>query len=226
MCGRFTGNYTWAEIAALYRLTSTPWNIQQNFNVCPTQPVDVVISGEGNRVLVQMRWGLVPHWWKKPLKEMRSATFNARAETISEKPMFRDSFLRRRCLMPISGYYEWQDTPDGKQPFYFTRSDGEVMTIAAVQDLWVDPATREPLRSCTMVITEPNKLAAEIHDRMPVVLEQKDFTQWERGHFSEAAELMKPAADNVLQKWPVSKRVNSSRADGTDATLIERVTVT
>jgi putative SOS response-associated peptidase YedK len=193
MCGRFSRNYTWAEISALYRLTSTPWNIQPNFNVCPTQPVDVVISGEGNRVLVQMRWGLIPYWWKKPLKEMKSATFNARAETISKKPMFRDSFLRRRCLMPISGYYEWKNTSEGKQPFYFTRHDGQV------------------------------KLAAEVHDRMPVILEAKDFEQWEHGDVKDATALMKPANENVLQKWPVSKRVTSSRADGADATLVAKI---
>lgn len=225
MCGRFTRNYTWAEISALYRLTSTPSNIQPSFNVCPTQAVDVVISGEGNRVLVQMRWGLIPYWWKKPLKEMKSATFNARAETIADKPMFRDSFKRRRCLIPMSGYYEWKNTPEGKQPYYFTRSDGEVLTVAAIHDVWRDPATDEPLRTCSMVITEPNKLAAEVHDRMPVILEAKAFEQWEHGDVKDAMALMKPADENVLQKWPVSKRVNSSRADGADATLVEKIAV-
>jgi putative SOS response-associated peptidase YedK len=220
MCGRFTCDYTWAQIRALYSLTSTPSNVQPNYNVCPTTKVDVVISGDGQRALVQMRWGLIPGWWKKPLEEFRLATFNARAETISEKPMFRDSFKRRRCLIPMSGYYEWKDTPQGKQPYYFSRCDGEVLTIAGIQDAWIDPAAGEPLRTCSMVITEPNKLAAEVHDRMPVILEAKDFEQWERGDVKDAAALMKPADENVLQKWPVSKRVNSSRADGNDSTLI------
>ena len=88
MCGRFSRDYTWAQIYALYSLTSTPSNVQPNFNVCPTANIDVVISGEGKRALVPMRWGLIPGWWKKPLKEFRLATFNARAETISEKSMF------------------------------------------------------------------------------------------------------------------------------------------
>ena len=96
------------------------------------------------------------------------------------------------------------------------------MTIAAIQDAWVDPATGEPIRSCSMLINEPNKFAAEVHDRMPVILEPKDFEQWERGDVKDAAALMKPAFEDVLQKWPVSKRVNSSRADGDDATLIEK----
>src|SRR5215471_827479 len=106
---------TWEEIVALYRLTlDTPArNIQPRYNICPTTPVDTVVSIDGKRSLVPMRWGLVPIWWKKTLKEV-PATFNSRAETIATKPMFRDSFKRRRCLMPASGYYEWEATADGK----------------------------------------------------------------------------------------------------------------
>src|SRR5450830_974548 len=116
MCGRFTRNYTWAQIHAMYSLVSSASNLQPRFNIGPTTDVDVVIRGEGQRSLVPMRWGLILGWWKKPLKEMRLATFNARAETVAEKPMFRDSFKRRRCLMPASGYYEWKTMPEGKQP--------------------------------------------------------------------------------------------------------------
>jgi putative SOS response-associated peptidase YedK len=146
MCGRFTRYYTWAQIHAMYSLVSPASNLQPRFNICPTTNVDVVIRGEGQRSLVPMRWGLIPGWWKKPLKEMRLATFNARAETVAEKPMFRDSFKRRRCLMPASGYYEWKTTPEGKQPYYFTRRDGAVMTIAAIQDAWVWRLRLERLR--------------------------------------------------------------------------------
>jgi putative SOS response-associated peptidase YedK len=137
--------------------------------------------------------------------------------------MFRDSFNRRRCLMPASGYYEWAETPNGKQPYYFTRRDGQVLTIAAVQDGWNDPETGERVRSCSMVITEPNKLVTEVHDRMPVILEARDFERWERGDAKDAAALMEPAGEDVLQKWPVSKRVNSSRAADEDATLIDKI---
>jgi len=222
MCGRFTRLYTWEELIALYRLTmpAPPSNLQPRYNICPTDPVDVVVSANGERTFAQMRWGLVPFWWSKPLKEMRMATFNARAETVATKPMFRDAFREKRCLMPASGYYEWQDTPDGKQPWYFTRRDGQVMTIAA---LWANSKNREAgteLKSCAMVITEPNKFVGEMHDRMPVILEAKDFEQWEHGDAKDAAALMKPASEDVLQRWPVSKRVNSSRADDTDPTLI------
>ncbi len=220
MCGRFTRNYTWAEIHRLYSLTSQPANIQPNFNVCPTQIIDAVVTGDDQRALVPMRWGLIPGWWKKPLKEMRLATFNARAETVATKPMFRDSFKKRRCLIPASGYYEWHTTPEGKQPYYFTRRDGAVMTFAGIQDAWNDPDSGQRIRSSTMLITEPNKIAAEIHDRMPVILESEDFEQWERGDVKDATALMRPAAEDVLQSWPVFKRVNSSRTSGDDETLV------
>jgi len=107
----------------------------------------------------------VPSWWSKPLKEMKAATFNARADTVAEKPMFRSAFKNSRCLMPASGYYEWKTTPDGKQPFYFTRRDGQVMIIAGLWDEWTDRASGEKLKSCTMLITEPNKFVAVVHDR-------------------------------------------------------------
>jgi putative SOS response-associated peptidase YedK len=223
MCGRFTREYTWAQIHAMYSLTSGTSNLQPRYNICPTTEVDVVVRGDDERTLMPMRWGLIPGWWKKPLKEFKLATFNARAETIAEKPMFRDSFKKRRCLIPASGYYEWLTVGKEKQPYYFTRADGQPMTIAAVQDGWIDPATSEALRGCAMVITEPNKFVTEVHDRMPVILEPKNFEQWEKGDVKDASALMKPAAEDLLVKWPVSTRINSSQADGDDATLIAKL---
>jgi putative SOS response-associated peptidase YedK len=224
MCGRATYKLTWEEIVALYRLTlgPAPHNFQPRFNVCPTTTIDTIVSNDGTRALERMRWGLVPGWWKKPLKELKLATFNARAETVDEKPMFRSAFKRKRCLIPVSGYYEWQDTPGGKQPWYFTARDGSpALTIAGLWDEWTNPETGKPLKSCTMIITEPNKFVAEVHDRMPVLLTEKQFDPWLTGE--AGVESLKPAPNNFLQKWPVSKRVNSSRADDNDATLIEKI---
>jgi len=89
-----------------------------------------------------MRWGLIPAWWSKPLKELRLATFNARAETVAEKPFFRSSFKRKRCLIPATGYYEWHTEGKEKQPFYFTRRDGQTITIAGLWDEWKNPETK------------------------------------------------------------------------------------
>jgi putative SOS response-associated peptidase YedK len=183
--------YEWRELVELYKLTmAPPSNLQPRYNICLTDTIDVVVSGGGERTLVPMRWGLVPGWWKKPLKEMKVATFNARSDTIADKPMFRDSFKRRRCLIPASGYYEWVTTPEGKQPYYFTRQDGQVITIAGVQDGWTDPQSGERLRSCSMVITEANQFVVDVHDRMPVILEAEHFEQWMDGDANDAADLL------------------------------------
>ena len=168
-----------------------------------------------------MRWGgLVPSWWKKKAKETPS-TFNACAETVDQKPMFRSAFKRNRCLIPASGYYEWLNTPTGKQPYHHTARDGSPLTIAGLWDEWKDIETDEPLKLCTMIITNANELASKIHDRMPVLLQPKDFDRWLAGN--AGTELLRPAADDYLQTWPVSKRVNSSRAPDDDPTLIERI---
>ena len=224
MCGRFTVKVTWAELVALYRLTmdAPPHNLRPRYNVCPTDPVDVVTAEEGKRELVPMRWGLVPRWWSKTIKDEKIATFNAREETIETKPFFRDAFKRTRCLIPMSGYYEWQDASGGKQPWYFTARDGSpLLTAAGLWDEWKNRQTGERLKSCTMIITEPNDFAAEIHDRMPVFLTSEQFAPWLSGE--AGAEILKPAPNDYLQRWPVSKRVNSSKADADDATLTERV---
>jgi hypothetical protein len=142
--------------------------------------------------------------WPKPLKELKLATFNVRAETVDEKPMFRSAFKRKRCLIPVSGYYEWQDTPGGKQPWYFTTRDGSpALTIAALWDESTDKETLKRLKSCTMIITEPNKFVAEVHDRMPVLLTEKQFDPWLSGE--AGVEYLEPAPNDFLQKWPVSK---------------------
>ena len=190
---------TWEEIVRLYRITrdQPPRNVQPRYNVCPTDPVDVVVSEDGSRRLVPMRWGLIPNWWSKPLKEMKVATFNARAETVAEKRMFRSAFESSRCLIPASGYYEWKNTPDGKQPYYFTRRDGQPLTLAGLWDQWHEKPVGTVIKSCTMVVTAPNRLAAEIHDRMPVILEAEDFGQWEKGNVKDAAALMEPAGEDA-----------------------------
>jgi putative SOS response-associated peptidase YedK len=224
MCGRSTHKLTWEEIVALYRLTmeGPPHNLRPRFNVCPTTTIDTVVEHDGKRDLVPMRWGLVPSWWSKPLKELKLATFNARAETVTTKPFFRSAFKRNRCLIPVSGYYEWQTTPDGKQPWYFTARDGSpALTIAGLWDEWKNPETGAPIKSCTMIITEPNGFVAEMHDRMPVLLTEKQFEPWLSGE--AGTEYLTPAPNDYLQRCSVSKRVNSSRADDDDQTLIEKI---
>ena len=226
MCGRFTTKMTWAELVAIYRLTmkAPPHNLPPRYNICPTDPVDVVRAIEGGRELLPMRWGLVPRWWSKPLKDLRAATFNARAETVETIPFFRDAFKRNRCIIPVSGYYEWENTPGGKQPWYFTARDGSPgLAIAGLWDQWRDKSNDEIITSCAMIITEPNSFVFEVHNRMPVILAEQDFEPWLKGR--AGPEILKPAPDDLLQRWQVSKRVNSSKASSDDPTLIEPISL-
>jgi len=152
----------------------------------------------------------------------RLASFNARVETVTTKPFFREPFKQRRCLMPVSGYYEWQDTPHGKQPWYFTAVDGSpVLTVAGIWDRWTDRETGERVLSCAMIIGEPNEFVGEVHDRMPVLLKPEHFDHWLSG--TMGVDGLRPVENNHLQRWAVSRRVNSSKADKDDATLIEPV---
>jgi len=133
---------------------------------------------------------------------------------VTTKPFFREPFKTKRCLMPVSGYYEWQDTPGGKQPHYFTARDGSpVLTIAGLWDEWKNRETGERIKSCTMIICEPNELVAQAHDRMPVLLQPDQLDHWLSGDMG--VEELKPAPNDYLQRRAVSKRVNSSKATRT-----------
>ena len=223
MCGRFTVKATWAELVALYRLTmdGPPHNLRPRYNVCPTDPLDVVTGQDDKRELVTMRWGLVPRWWSKPLKELRAATFNARAETVETKPFFRDAFKRTRCLIRLditNGRTRRAESSLGISPLATAH---HALTAAGLWDEWKNRETGERLKSCTMIITEPNDMAAQIHDRMPAFLTEEQFAPWLSGE--AGAGILKPAPNDFLQRWPVSKRVNSSKADADDPTLIDKV---
>ncbi len=136
-------------------------------------------------------------------------------------PPSRSAFKRNHRIVAASGYYEWQATPSGKQPYYFTARDSPILSIAGLWDEWTNKETGEKLKSCTMIVTEPNRFAAEVHDRMPVLLQPAQFGPWL--HCEIGKEALLPAPEDLLQRWPVSKRVNSSRANDEDATLIEKI---
>jgi putative SOS response-associated peptidase YedK len=217
MCGRFTQHYTWRELVALYRLTIPAVNLQPRYNVAPTTTIDVIVPGGGKLKLARMRWGLIPSWWKKTAKEAPS-TFNARAETVAEKPMFRAAFKRSRCVVPASGYYEWKATETGKQPYYISAADGSVLSFAGLWDEWRDRETSEVVKSCTIIVTAANAFTGKIHDRMPAIL--RDYEPWLAG--KAGVEVLRPAPEDMLQMWPVSRKVNRVGNDS-EATLIQAV---
>jgi putative SOS response-associated peptidase YedK len=220
MCGRFTCRLTWEQLVRLYRLSpDTPTrNPQPRYNIHPSATIDVVVEQEGKRELVSMRWGLVPGWWKKPLNELKLATFNVRTEALVEKSFFRDAFMRTRCIIPASGYYEWHDTPSGKQPYYFSATDGALLSIAGLWDEWYDKDARRMLKSCAMIVTSANDFVGQVHGRMPALLRPFQFDAWLTTQVG--FEALKPVPSEVLQRWPVSKRVNSADTPDDDPSLI------
>lgn len=222
MCGRFTQHYTWAEVHEFLDILGPPRNVQARYNVAPTTLVDVVKhDAEGRRELVKMRWGLIPSWWKKPLKDM-PATFNARVETVAEKPMFRDAYRKHRCVVPVSGFYEWTGDKKARQPHLFTSADGQpLMALAGLWDRWRDPVTEEDNLSCTLIVTESSEWMTPYHDRMPAVLAQAEIDRWLMGEM-QASELH-PAPEARFREHRVSTRMNRTGVGDDDPSTIEPI---
>jgi putative SOS response-associated peptidase YedK len=224
MCRRLTERYTWRELHELYGLTGTSRNLQAHYNIAPTDALDVVKPVvDGTAELVSMRWGLIPYWWRKSLKFL-PATFNAPAEGVADKPMFRDAFRWQRCIVPASGYYEWIARPDGMQPYYVSAADGGTLSFAGLWDRWRNLESGEHVTSCTIIVTDANTLMRPIHGQMPVILEPAYFKAWLYGR--GGAELLRSTPDDKLRICPVSRRVNHSGAGDDDPTLIDEVKLT
>jgi putative SOS response-associated peptidase YedK len=223
MCECFTQHYTWQEIHGLYELTARkpPAEIRPRYKICHAAMIDTVRLVSGERIFGPMRWGLIPDWWLLATEPTNPAAFNTRLDRVATVPFFRSSFARKHCLIPASGYYAWQHTPAGKQPYYFTRRDGSAIAIAGLWDEWRNPDTDQMMRSCTMMSGKPNKLAAEVCDGMPIILEPAQFESWLSGEVS--LELYEPFCERMLNKHPVSRRLNGSRVSEADETLIEKI---
>ena len=209
-----------AERFAVNELLET----EARYNIAPTQNV-AVVTQNGMRHLASYYWGLIPSWAKDPT--IGSRMINARAETLAEKPSFRTALSRRRCLIPADGFYEWQAAPDGskggKTPTYLHRRDSGLFAFAGLWDEWHAP-DGSPLRSCTIITTTPNSVAAPIHDRMPVILRPNDEAFWLDHAVTDTRDLLSlltPYPADDMEAYPVSRRVNVPVAD--DAELIARV---
>lgn len=204
MCGRFTQNFTWAELVSLYNLTNAAIpNLRPSWNVAPTQDVAVVVREGSGLVYRTMRWGLIPSWAKD--EKIGAQCINARVETVAEKPAFRSAFKARRCLVPASGYYEWKTLPGLtkskplKQPFYITRADSIPFTFAGLWERWKDD-----LLTCTILTTDAATSIHDLHIRMPLVLDARGIEAWLDGGKPELAENV----NANLKFHPVSPRMN------------------
>ena len=178
-------------------------------------------DGRPGRTLELLRWGLIPEWAKD--KDIGLKAINARAEGIETKPMFRKAVRRQRCLVPASGFIEWEKRADGKQPHYFHTGREQVVCFAGLWESWVDVATGEEIKSYTIVTTSANEKVRPIHDRMPVIVDPGDFDRWldPKVDFEDVKGVLRPAREDVLSEYLVSRRINGSRED--DPSLLNPV---
>ena len=218
MCGRYT-LVNLAQLTDLFPWITEPPPEQAvpRYNIAPSQPILAVANDKPDHY-DHFLWGLIPSWAKDP--KIGQQLCNARAETIAEKNSFKNAYRRRRCLIPASGFYEWKLNADGKtkQPMYIRRRDDRPFSLAGLWETWQDDAGNE-IRSATIITTRPNELMATMHDRMPVILQEKDQQRWldraehQAGDFDD---LLVPYPQELMEAYPVSKQVNSPRNEGPD----------
>lgn len=215
MCGRFTLDTTKLSLKE-FGVAQIRYSPPARFNIAPTTGIAVVrLNQDAESELVELRWGLIPVWANPDSK--LPLMINARAETVSSKPAYRSAFKSRRCIVPATGYYEWKKMPDGtKQPFYFTLANGEQIAFGAI---WEG-------ETVATITTVPNREAAAVHDRMPVILREDQYARW----FSpdplsevEQSSFLGPLPDGSLNSYPVDRRVGSVRHE--DPGLIESLSV-
>lgn len=220
MCGRFTNRYSWRELHDLYRLTDARPNFPPRYNIAPTDSVPVVRRREdGQRELVMLRWGLIPYWAKD--EKIGFSTINARAETVADKPAFKEAFRWRRCIVPATGFIEWETVGKKKLPYHFRRGDHLPLSLAGLWERWTKG--REPVETFTIIVTEANDLVRPMHDRMPVVLADDEIDRWLDPEVSpeELQAMLRPADDGMLEKERVSTRVNSVKNDDPACLAVE-----
>jgi putative SOS response-associated peptidase YedK len=213
MCGRYA-RFTPAEIyARLFDAEGDP-GVEASYNVAPSRLALAARTGRsGRRELVGLRWGLVPFWAKDPVIGYR--TINARAETVSVKPAFREALRARRCLIAADGFYEWQRLARGKQPYFLRLKGGEPFALAGLWERWSDGTST--VESCTIIVTVANALVAPIHDRMPVILAPADYETWLDPDLTvpeRVLPLLRPYRPEAMEAVAVGAAVNRPENDG------------
>jgi putative SOS response-associated peptidase YedK len=211
MCGRYSLACI-DDLCGRFRVIDPMIGFRSHFNIAPGSTNPVIVVHERAEA-VMMQWGLVPHWAKDITATHRP--FNARAEGLAEKSMFRDLLRTKRCIVPASGFFEWKQEGGRKVPFYFHVRDDPVFAFAGLYDVWSNPAGTT-LTTCTIITTTPNELMAPIHNRMPVILRQDDEMRWLSRDVLPADEvkrILAPYPAELMEAYPVSERVNRTDAD-------------
>jgi putative SOS response-associated peptidase YedK len=215
MCGRYVIEGT-TELSERFQLRQIPADLfpeWTTYNAAPTQLLPVIVEdADGERKALSMQWGLVPRWRRKDGKP-GVAPINARAETLLEKPMFRGLTKAKRCIVPVSGFYEWRKVDGRKQPYYITADDGEMWGLAGLYDLTHDE-DNDAAGSFTIITTGANDLVAPLHERMPAILRREDEDEWVSHDVTdpmEVEQLLRAYPEEAMQLYPVSTAVNSPR---------------
>ena len=222
MCGRFVSTSSAAEIATLFDAVIAAVDVPPNFNLAPTANVYGVVQRDDVRYVENFSWGLVPAWAKD--RSRAASLINARSETITEKPSFRSLVKSRRCVIPLAGYYEWMPVAKGeepgakafKQPFYFTPIGSQIFAAAGLWTTWKEPGSAPDaleLHSCVLITTEANETVAEVHNRMPVLLNEDGVGAWLKPGDADL-ELLRSAPNDSLSCVMVDTAVNSTRNRG------------
>lgn len=206
MCGRYSITTPLEAMCQLFDVESG-LNLRPRYNVAPTQEVPVVRAADGGRELTTMHWGLVPFWAKD--RSVAAKMINARAETVAERPAYRQAFRSRRCLIPADGFYEWRTEGKAKQPWRLRFADGAPFAFAGLWEHW--KGSDSELTSCTILTTTANEALRPIHPRMPVILPR---TAYERWLAEPDAGLLQPWGGAPLTAYRVSRDVNNVRNDG------------
>ncbi|HLA26372.1 MAG TPA: SOS response-associated peptidase [Syntrophales bacterium] len=191
MCGRFTLIINLSTVVKTFHVQEVASDYRQGNNISPTQQISAIIHDNKTK-LVNFRWGLIPSWAKDP--SIGNKMFNARAETIADKPSFRSAFIKRRCLIIADGFYEWQQQEKRKQPFHLSLKSGAPFGFAGLYETWMSPE-QKPVSTCTIITTDPNELIKPIHDRMPVIVPKDKEVLWinmENQDQKELASILKP----------------------------------
>jgi putative SOS response-associated peptidase YedK len=221
MCGRFVQVSPFHVIAETFDIKEDSADLHPRYNVSPGQSVYAVIrqAGEDSNRLVQFRWGLIPSWSKDPAVGNRM--INARAETVAEKPGFRNAFRKRRCLVAADGFYEWRRTGKTKTPFYVRLKTGGLMGFAGLYESWTSPGG-ETLQTCTIITTRANALLEAVHDRMPVIVPEGRQASWLDPALQDAGPLLEwlePYPPGEMEIYEVSRAVNLPQNDSPELIL-------
>jgi putative SOS response-associated peptidase YedK len=206
MCGRFILLIDLSRIIRSFNVQDVACEYKPSNNISPGQEIAAIMNDGKNR-LVCYRWGLIPSWAKDP--SIGNRMFNARAESIVEKPSFKDAFQKRRCLIPVDGFYEWEKLGRIKKPLLFSLKSGEPFGLAGLYETWVSSG-KKSIHTCTIITTEPNELMRPIHDRMPVIVQKNMEATWidpDNHNQKELLSILKPYSSDEMTMSDVEPRL-------------------